>query len=107
MDNLSPRSGTPRSHDSTCHIVRLAKSHYKVIVDFSISAGVPTNLGGDLTFLNDPGRDRKKLVDMNEVDVSYRKAAPFSLPAERAFVICIEHGSGTANCKMRVVPVAS
>ena len=85
------------THEFVYYIISLKKGDYKALLDFANSAGKKTNLQGYLALLNKDGGDQKDMIKMNEIDVSYRKIASFSLKEDTTLIIRVENNSSGVN----------
>lgn len=100
------RSGTLNTYASAYYSVPLKKGNYKTLLDFTNSAGDNTNLQGYLAILDTDGGNQKEVIRMNEVDVSYRKTASFSIENDRTLIVRVENTNQPVKYSVKILPVA-
>ena len=77
-------------------------SLYMVILDFSNLERVNTNIKGYLAVLNTDGGNQRKIIQFNEIDVSFRKIAMLSLKKEETLIIKIHNNYRGVNFTVKI-----
>jgi hypothetical protein len=85
------------------HSIFLNAGDYKVVVGFSNLKRRNTNIQGYFAILDPNGLNQKKFIRFNEIDVSSRKAATFSIKKEGAYIMRLntENSGVKYNLKIR------
>lgn len=88
-----PTSGVLDVNEDVYYTIPLPRGDYKVVVDFSNSNRQKTNIQGYLALLDSDGGNQAELIQFNEIDVSYRKVAVFSLQTDANLIAKISNRS--------------
>lgn len=95
-------SGVLDTNEYVYYITSLPKGDYKVILDFSNSKRENTAIQGYLAILDSDGGNQRKIIRVNEIDVSYRKIAVLSLKRDETQIIRIHNGNKGVNFTVKI-----
>ena len=96
-------SGVLDPNEYIYYITSLPKDDYKVILDFSNSERVNTNIQGYLAILNTDGGDQREIINFNEINVSYRKIAMLSLKHNETLILKIHNKNRSVNFTVKII----
>jgi hypothetical protein len=99
-------SGELDAFESAYYILPLKKGDYKVILDFTNSDGRNTNIQGYFALLDEDGGNQQNIIKLNEIDVSYRKLAPFSVKNDSNVIIRLKNEINNVKYGMRILPAS-
>ena len=85
------------------HSIDLSAGDYKIVVGFSNSKRRNTNIQGYFAILDPNGLNQKEFIEFNEIDVSSRKAATFSIKKDGIYIMRLntEKSGVKYNLKIR------
>lgn len=88
--------------------VFLRKGEYKASLEFANARKQNSNIQGGLAFLDGDGGNQARLIDLNEIDVSYRKGGVLEVKRDANFIFRV-HNSGehTMNYLLRLNPAGA
>ncbi|MET0850466.1 MAG: hypothetical protein ABW020_04970, partial [Candidatus Rokuibacteriota bacterium] len=75
---------------------------YRAILDFANAEGQNTNIQGLLALLDADGGNFRKVIQFNEVDVSYRKIAAFLVRAEGPIILDVQNDHGRVRYNLKL-----
>jgi hypothetical protein len=73
-----------------------------VIVDFLNSKRENTNIQGYLALLDSDGENQREIIRFNEIDVSYRKFAIFSVKKDEPVIIKVHNNNNGVNYTVKI-----
>jgi hypothetical protein len=95
-------SGVLEASEYVYYITLLSKGDYKVILDFSNSKRDNTNIQGYLALLDSDGGNQREIIHFNEVNVSYRKIAIFSVKQDEPLIIKVYNKNKGVNYTVKI-----
>jgi hypothetical protein len=98
------KSGLLDTGESAYYIIDLKKGDYKAFLDFANSLRQNTNIQGYLAILNADGGAQEVIINLNEIDVAYRKVATFSVKKDATLIIRVENTIYRVNFVIKIVP---
>lgn len=99
------KTGQLAEGDDAFYVTALPKGEYKAIAEFTNARRENSNIQGYLAFLDGDGGNQEGLIGFNEIDVSFRKTAGFTVKKDSAFVFRVHNsGSKTMNYLVRISP---
>jgi hypothetical protein len=96
------RSGVLDAREYVYYIISLSKGDYKVIVDFLNSKRENTNIQGYLALLDSDGGNQRTIIRFNEINVSYRKIATFSVKKDEPLIIKVHNTNKGVNYTVKI-----
>jgi hypothetical protein len=99
-------SGVLDNNKFVYYKVSLPKGDHKVILDFSNSGRAHTNIQGYLAVLDAYGGARRNLIGLNEIGVSHRSVAKFSLKQDQPLIVKIHNQGSRVDYRVKIVPDA-
>jgi hypothetical protein len=99
------KTGRLMEGEDALFVTPLPKGEYKAIAEFTNTQKERWNIQGYLAFLDQDGGNQEALIGFNEVDVSFRKTAGFTVKKDAVFIFRIhDSGEKTMNFLLRVSP---
>jgi len=95
-------SGVLDTNEYVYYVTRLPRGDHRVVVDFTNSKRQNTNIQGDLSLLDADGGNQREIVRFNEIDVSHRKIATFSVKTDEPLIMKIRNRSESVNYTMTI-----
>jgi hypothetical protein len=96
------RSGVLDEGESAYYSIDLKRGDYKAVLDFANAQRQNTNIQGYLALLDRDGGGQQNLINLNEVDVSYRKTASFSLKRDSTVLLRVQNTIYRVNYVVRI-----
>jgi hypothetical protein len=84
------------------YMIPLSKGDYKVTLDFLNSKRENTNIQGYLALLDSDGGNQRKIILFNEINVSYRKIAIFSVKKDEPLIIKVHNTDKGVNYTVKI-----
>ena len=88
--------------ESAYYSIDLKRGDYKAVLDFTNAQRQNTNIVGYLALLDRDGGGQENLIGLNEVDVSYRKTASFSLKRDSTVLLRVQNTIYRVNYTVRI-----
>jgi hypothetical protein len=96
------RSGVLDAREYVYYMTPLSKGDYKVVLDFSNSKRENTNIQGYLALLDSDGGNQREIIHFNEINVSYRKIAIFSVKKDEPLIIKVQNENKGVNYTVKI-----
>jgi hypothetical protein len=77
---------------------------YQAVLEFALQPAQQSNIQGSLSTLDASGGNATSVIDLNEIDVSYRKAARFSVSRPELVIFRVKNSSNVVGYLLRVEP---
>jgi TIR domain len=104
---LGPGEGTSGQLDKdeyVYYVTPLRKGEYKLVLDFSNAKRENTNIQGYLALLDSDGGNQREIIRFNEVNVSYRKIATFSVKKDEPLIMKVYNASRGVKYSLKIAP---
>ena len=98
----SASRGRLATNDDAYYRASLPPGDYHAVLEFALQPAQHGNIIGSLSMLNASGGEAKSLIAFNEVDVSYRKAARFSVSGSEPVVFRVQNSHNVVGYMLRV-----
>ncbi|WP_418318533.1 hypothetical protein [Piscinibacter sakaiensis] len=99
----STTGGKLAEGEDVYYAVAASRGSYKLILDFENAEGRNTNLQGHLAVLEPEEGDEKRLIGMNEIDISFRWVATMSVQTDRTAIIRINNSNDAVNYALKIL----
>jgi hypothetical protein len=98
--------GQLATNDDAYYRASLPQGDYQVVLEFALQPVQRSNIQGSLSTLDASGGNPTRIIELNEIDVSYRKAARFSVSRPEPVIFRVQNSSNRGGYLLRVEPVA-
>ena len=95
-------TGPLDANERVYHRVTLPQGEYQAILDVVRQPPSKGNIRGGLVLLNEIGQRRARIVDFNEIDLSYRKVGAFTVSQDGPVILQTESGGDTLSYSLRL-----
>jgi hypothetical protein len=94
--------GRLATNDDAYYRASLPRGDYQAVLEFALQPAQRSNIGGSLSTLDGSGGDATKVIALNEIDVSYRKAARFSVSRPGPVIFRVQNSHNVVGYMLRV-----
>ena len=95
-------AGTLERDEDAYYLVRMPRGDSGVILDFTNAKQEHTNLQGYLAVLAADGGGQQEIIQLNEIDVSYRKAGTISIKTDERVILRLQNSGPTVTYNLRI-----
>jgi hypothetical protein len=99
-------TGQLAANESVYYRASLSRGDYQAVLDFARQPRVNSNIIGSLLMSDSAGGNATSLIGFNQIDVSYRRVARFSVSKEGPVIFSAQNKSGVVAYTLRVQPAS-
>jgi TIR domain-containing protein len=96
--------GRLATNDNAYYRASLPRGDYQAVLEFALQPAQQSNIGGSLSTLDASGGNATSVITLNEIDVSYRKSARFSVSRPEAVIFRVQNSHNVVGYLLRVEP---
>jgi hypothetical protein len=96
--------GRLATNDDAYYRASLPRGDYQAVLEFALQPSQRSNIAGSLSTLDASGGDATRVIALNEVDLSYRKAARFSVSRPDPVIFRVQNSHNIVGYLLRVEP---
>ena len=104
VDSKEGTSGELDKDEYVYYVTPLRKGDYKLVLDFSNSKRENTNIRGYLALLDSDGGNQREIIRFNEINVSYRKIATFSVKKDEPLIMKVYNANDGVKYTLKIAP---
>ena len=92
------------TNEAAYYRASLPRGDYQAVLEFALAPAERRNIQGSLSTLDAAGGNATEVIGLNEVDVSYRKAARFSITRPEPIILRVQNSTNVVAYLLRVQP---
>jgi hypothetical protein len=101
-DSKEGTSGELDKDEYVYYVTPLRKGDHKLVLDFSNAKRENTNIRGYLALLDSDGGNQREIIRFNEINVSYRKIATFSVKKDEPLIMKVYNANARVNYTLKM-----
>ena len=96
--------GRLATNEDAYYRASLPQGDYQAVLEFALQPADRRNIGGSLITLDATGGNATEVIGLNEIDVSYRKTARFSVKRPEPIIFRVQNSNNVVAYLLRVQP---